>query len=183
MVDEESAAPEPRQEPRCCRRPRSPSPGLGAHPVRGGRGGPSAALRVETGARTYNRGLNGHFKLRASSRRVFTRLNCSLIMRGLGRSTWEVWGWLEIYKKNQINKNPPNNPMRHPARAAGSLGAAGFFSPSKGFRCKGPPPQRSGDGCAEGLTAGRGRRVRAIRPCQPPAPPAGMSPGWWGGVQ
>lgn len=71
--------------------------------------------------------------------------------------------------------------MRHPARAAGSLGAAGFFSPSKGFRCKGPPPQRSGDGCSEGLTAGRGRRVRAIRPCQPPAPPAGTSPGWWRG--
>lgn len=75
---EGNAAPEPRSWPGLRRAGSSAAPPT-----------PSRSEELEPGV-TINNALNGHFKLRASPRRVFTRLNCSLIMRGLGRSTWEV---------------------------------------------------------------------------------------------
>lgn len=119
-------------EPRCPGRcPQSPAAGPASGltlPAAGGEDPPQpSASGRGAGARSYYSALNGHFKLRASPRRVFTRLNCSLIMRGFGRSTWEVWGWLGGKKKTQITKTP--NQPQESSSGAGSLGAAGFFPP------------------------------------------------------
>lgn len=94
-------------------------------------------------------------------------------MRGLGRSTWEVWGWLEKKIKTPKQKCQQEKPQGTPGHHPPELGPWEplLFSPHpqpNNFRCEGRR-LRGGEGC------GRGRRVRAIRRCEPPAPQAGMS--------
>lgn len=151
-ADEESAALEPRRSSGAPARPRG-SPCPQQPPRRGARMGPGAQTAPWTATSS----------LRASPRRVFTRLNCSLIMRGLGRSTWEVWGWLGKKRKKPKHQNKntnKKNPKASPSGAA-SLGTAGFFLPTRNQKTSGA----KGDGCAaQGGTAERS-----------PEPQAGMS--------
>lgn len=136
-------------------------------------GGPAltpAAWRG-AGATSCKSALNGHFRLRASPRRVFTRLNCSRIMRGLGEARGKFGSGK---KKKKYNNNKTPQSMHHPPElppcellaflCARSQKASGV----KGRSLKAREMEK-------GLAAGRGRRVREIRRCQPPAPGAGMS--------
>ncbi|XP_053938666.1 uncharacterized protein LOC128853922 [Cuculus canorus] len=84
--------------------------------------------RGPAAARSCNPTLNGHFKLRASPHCVFTCFNCSFMMPGLGKSTWEIWGWL------RRGKEPPNGTRASPSRAGCPWV---FFS---------PPANRKGSG-------------------------------------
>lgn len=125
-------------------------------------GGPAltpAAWRG-AGATSCKSALNGHFRLRASPRRVFTRLNCSRIMRGLGEARGK-FGSGKKKKKIQQQQNPPKHASS--SRAA-SLRAVGFSlcPESKGFRCKGALFKSSGDGKGSGCrerSAGQGDKA------------------------
>lgn len=119
VADEETAAPEPRRSSGAPARPRG-SPCPQQPPRRGERMGPGAQIVPWTTTSSS----------KASPRRVFTRLNCSLIMRGLGRSTWEVWGLLEEKKtKTPKQKRQQEKPPRHHPPGLPAWEPLGFFSP------------------------------------------------------